>query len=150
MTHTHERSSVETNAEKIFAEAVNEAGVAMKRWTNGSISMESDAAAVLPLDEALASSRLDESAATMAILTIAGDVGGDLVLAFDEENGRELCATLLGRPRETCAEWTPLEISAICETANILGCAYVNVLTRQPWKNSSRLHRISFRTTYPA
>ena len=67
---------------------------------------------------------------TMVVLTIAGEVGGNLILMFDELNGRQLAASLLGREAGTDPEWSELEKSALTETGNILGCAYVNALTR--------------------
>jgi chemotaxis protein CheC len=54
-----------------------------------------------------------------------------MILTFDEHNGRALAAALLGKaPRDPSAPWTELEISAVNETGNILGCAYLNALTR--------------------
>ena len=67
---------------------------------------------------------------TMVVLTIGGEVGGNLILLFDELNGRQLAASLLGRGPGTEPEWTDLEKSALTETGNILGCAYINALTR--------------------
>jgi chemotaxis protein CheC len=52
-----------------------------------------------------------------------------MILTFDAENGRQLAASLLEREVETAAEWTDLEKSALQETGNILGCAYLNTLT---------------------
>ena len=53
-----------------------------------------------------------------------------MVLMFDERNGRQLAAALLGREAGTEPQWSELEQSALMETGNILGCAYVNALTR--------------------
>jgi chemotaxis protein CheC len=66
----------------------------------------------------------------MVVLTLNGEVGGNLILAFDELNGRQLAASLLCRSVGTDPEWSALEKSALTETGNILGCAYVNALTR--------------------
>jgi len=66
----------------------------------------------------------------MVVLTLQGEMGGNLILFFDDPNGRQLAASLLGRDVETTGEWSELEKSALTETGNILGCAYVNALTR--------------------
>ena len=67
---------------------------------------------------------------TMVVMTLDGELGGSLILIFDELNGRQLAASLLGREVGTEPEWSELEKSALMETGNILGCAYVNALTR--------------------
>jgi chemotaxis protein CheC len=41
-----------------------------------------------------------------------------------------LAASLVQRPVSTDPPWTELEISALNETGNILGCAYMNALTK--------------------
>jgi chemotaxis protein CheC len=41
-----------------------------------------------------------------------------------------LVASLLGRDVEDTEEWSALEKSALTETGNILGCAYMNAITR--------------------
>src|SRR5690606_15172358 len=41
-----------------------------------------------------------------------------------------LAAALLGRAPSEDPEWSNLEKSALSETGNILGCAYLNALTR--------------------
>ncbi len=66
----------------------------------------------------------------MVVMTLDGELGGSLILMFDEVNGRQLAASLLGREAGTEPEWSELEKSALMETGNILGCAYVNALTR--------------------
>ena len=53
-----------------------------------------------------------------------------MILTFDEENGRQLAASLLMKEVGSEPEWSALEQSALCETGNILGCAYMNALTR--------------------
>ena len=44
----------------------------------------------------------------MVVLALEGELGGVLLLAFDEENGRQLAATLLAMPdrsRPPGANW---------------------------------------------
>jgi chemotaxis protein CheC len=53
-----------------------------------------------------------------------------MILVFDEENGRALANRLLGREAPAEGQWSDLEQSALCETGNILVCAYMNALTR--------------------
>ena len=65
----------------------------------------------------------------MIVFHLLGDLGGQLILTFDEENGRKLAASLLNREVNTDPEWSELEKSALNETGNILSCAYMKVLT---------------------
>jgi chemotaxis protein CheC len=82
------------------------------------------------LEEVSAELEIGDELLTMVILTIGGEVGGNLILLFDDANGRQLAASLLGREPGTEPEWSESEKSALTETGNILGCAYVNALTR--------------------
>ena len=53
-----------------------------------------------------------------------------MVLIFDEQDGRRLAASLLQCEPGAGPEWNEMETSALAETGNILGCAYVNAMTR--------------------
>ncbi len=115
---------------QLFASATHDASAAMCRWTNGLITMTLDEVRELPLEEVCEEFDFGSELLTMVVLSLEGDVGGDMILTFDDENGRSLAASLLGREVETCEQWTELEQSALNETGNILGCAYMNALTR--------------------
>ena len=115
---------------QLFASATHDASAAMCRWTNGLITMTLDEVRELPLEEVCEEFDFGSELLTMVVLSLEGDVGGDMILTFDDKNGRALAASLLGREVETSEQWTELEQSAINETGNILGCAYMNALTR--------------------
>jgi chemotaxis protein CheC len=66
----------------------------------------------------------------MVILSLEGPLGGEMILTFDEQNARQLAASLLNRPVPPEGEWTELEKSALTETGNILACAYMSALSR--------------------
>ncbi len=115
---------------QLFASATHDASAAMCRWTDGLITLTLDEVRELLLAEATAELDLGEDLLTMVVLSLQGEVGGEMILTFDEENGRQLVAALLGRPVNTEQEWNDLEKSALTETGNILGCAYMNAITR--------------------
>jgi len=115
---------------ELFASATHDASAAMCRWTNGLITVTLDQVREIALEEVSAELEIGDELLTMVVLTIGGEVGGNLVLLFDEVNGRQLAASLLGREPGSEPEWSELEKSALTETGNILGCAYVNALTR--------------------
>lgn len=115
---------------RMFAAATQEASNAMCRWTGGQITLSLQEVREVPLFEVALECGIADGQLNMVVLTLDGELGGSMILTFDEENGRELAATLLSRGVETSVEWTPLEISALNETGNILACAYLNALTR--------------------
>jgi chemotaxis protein CheC len=112
-----------------FSAATHDASAAMCRWTNGLITLSLDEIVEVPLSEVAATLEIGDERLTMVVLTLAGELGGTMVLTFDEENGRNLAAALLRRQAGT-GDWTELEQSALNETGNILSCAYMNALTR--------------------
>ena len=115
---------------ELFVSATYDASAAMCRWTNGLITVTLDQVREIALEDVIAELGIGDDLLTMVVLTIGGEVGGNLILLFDEVNGRQLAASLLGRGPGIEAEWSDLEKSALTETGNILGCAYVNALTR--------------------
>ena len=120
---------------ELFSSATHDASAAMCRWTNGLITVALDDVREIPLEEVTCDLQFDDDLLTMVVLTLEGELGGNLILIFDEKNGRQLVANLLGTSVETGGEWSELEQSALTETGNILGCAYVNALTRLVGKN---------------
>jgi chemotaxis protein CheC len=115
---------------ELFASATHDASAAMCRWTNGVISVTLDEVRQVPLEEAGGELDVGDEMLTMVVMALEGELGGSLILMFDSLNGRQLAASLLGREAGTEPEWSELEKSALMETGNILGCAYVNALTR--------------------
>ena len=113
-----------------FSAATHEASAAMCRWTGGMISMRLDEVREIPLEEVCIEFDFGSDLLTMVVLSLQGDLGGEMILTFDECNGRQLAATLLRRDVVEEPEWTALEKSALMETGNILGCAYMNALTK--------------------
>jgi chemotaxis protein CheC len=116
--------------QQLFAAATGDASVAMCRWTDGIITLSLDEVREIPLADASAELSFGDELLTMIVLCLDGEVGGQMILTFDEKNGRELAASLLDRPVVADSEWTEWERSALNETGNILGCAYLNALTR--------------------
>ncbi len=115
---------------QLFASATHDASAAMCRWTDGLITLTLDEVLEIPLEDVCSELNIDDELLTMVVLSLCGEVGGEMILTFDEENGRHLAASLLHRPVNREEQWSDLERSARCETGTILGCAYMNALTR--------------------
>lgn len=114
---------------QLLTSATHDASVAMCRWTDGVITLSLDEVQEISLEEVCAALHLEDQLLVMIVLTLPGPVGGVMILAFDEENARHLAASLLRQPMGK-GEWSELEQSALMETGNILGCAYMNALAR--------------------
>lgn len=115
---------------RLLSAATHEASAAMCCWTDGLITLTLDELREIPLESVAAELGLGEELLTMVVLSVPGEVGGEMILTFDEHNGRQLAAALLGRSANPQAEWSELEKSALTETGNILGCAYMNAISR--------------------
>jgi chemotaxis protein CheC len=129
MTQTIDRSHLEL-LQGFFTAATHDASAAMCRWTNGLITLSLDEIVDIPLEDVAHALQLGDERLAMVVLTLSGELGGTMVLTFDETNGRGLAAALIGRTAPTTDAWSALEQSALNETGNILSCAYMNALTR--------------------
>ncbi len=69
----------------------------MCRWTNGLITLSLDEVREIPLENVCAELNIGDDLLTMVVLSLEGEVGGEMILTFDEQNGRQLAASLLGR-----------------------------------------------------
>jgi chemotaxis protein CheC len=116
--------------QELFAAATHDASAAMCRWTNSLISLTLDEVCEVPLEDAYCSLNLGEERLTMVVLNLEGEIGGSMILAFNDENGRRLAASLLEAEPGVDSEWSELEQSALMETGNIISCAYVDAITR--------------------
>ena len=115
---------------QLFATATYDASVAMRHWTNSSVKLTLDEVCEFPLEDVCSVLRIGEKLLTMVVLNVEGDIGGSMVLCFDEKNGRQLAASLLGSSATAEGEWSEGEQSALTETGNIVACAYVATIAR--------------------
>ncbi len=117
--------------ETLLSSATQTASRAMTQWTSGNVLLSMDRLVEVSLDEATQFTDMDEELMTMVVFNIEGTLTGQLLLTFDDENGRVLANSLIGKKiDQSDVEWSPLERSAIMETGNILASAYLNELTR--------------------
>ena len=116
--------------QQLFSSATHDASAAMCRWTNSVISLTLDEVCEIPLEDVCGVLDLGDELLTMVVLNLEGDIGGDMVLTFSAKSARRLVACLLQTDVPSGPGWSELEQSALMETGNILGCAYVNAITR--------------------
>ncbi len=106
-----------------------DASQAMAKWLTVDSLVEIDSVVQVPIESA--AGLLGDGDATLCFcsMAISGSLQGQLILAFDDESGLSLSDLLLSRPAETATDWGEVETSAALETANIVGCAYLNAMS---------------------
>lgn len=115
---------------QIFASATHDASAAMCRWTGGLVTLALDEVREVPLEEVCAAMNVGDEMMTMVVLTAADEIGGQMILAFGDESSQKLAGFLWNREPGEGPEWDELVLAALAETGNILGCAYLNALSR--------------------
>jgi chemotaxis protein CheC len=115
--------------ESIFGPATESASKAMMCWTGGDVTMSLDEVREAALEDVAATLQLEDELCTLVIVGMAGDFGGQLILTFDDGNARQLVESLLNRHVDAADAWGELERSALQETGNILGSAFLNCIT---------------------
>lgn len=108
--------------------AAAQASRALAAWLDRPASVLVERIEALPLAEAVAVLGRGDEPICGSAMQVSGGVSGVLVLASPDAVGLGLADLLLGRPLGTSRDWGDLERSAVMETANILGCAYLNAL----------------------
>lgn len=115
---------------QLLTSATREASVAMSRWVGEVVDLELEEVRAVPLEEVPTQLGVDDSVSVLVVLTLRPPLAGEIILHFDEGGARALAAALTGIPVPELGLWSELERSALLETGNILGCAYVNALSR--------------------
>jgi chemotaxis protein CheC len=116
----------------LFRFGAADASVALSRWLGRPAMISSEQAEQLSLADAGAVLGFDADAEPIAacVMEVRGALTGMLIMAFDDASGFRLADLLLEQPIGTTRDWNELSRSAALETANIVGCAYLNALVR--------------------
>jgi chemotaxis protein CheC len=101
------------------------------KWLGRPSVIELDALRVSPIAEATELLTMGDEPICFCSMRVHGVIGGQMILAFDDLSGRELADLALAQPAGTTTDWSDLAMSAVLETTNIVGCAYLNVLAEQ-------------------
>lgn len=113
---------------RVFGPAIEAASRAMSIWTQGRVTLTLDEVRELPLMELGAAVQAGDEIATVVSLDVKGEVGGKFILAIDDDGAAKLAALLLDRAPQPLDKWSAIERSALMETGNILGSAYLSAL----------------------
>ncbi len=107
----------------------SEASQALSTWLGRDVQVSMEHLEQVSLEIATEQLGPADETVCACCVRVSGAVSGQLLLGFDDASGLMLCDTLLTRA-ERSIEWGELEISAAMETTNIVGCAFLNSLSR--------------------
>ena len=114
----------------LFRAGAEQATLALSRWLDRPARITIERVEQLSLYEATDVLGESEEPIAACVMELRGELVGQLILAFDDASGLGLADLLLAQPLGTAHEWGEIERSAAQETANIVGCAYLNALSR--------------------
>lgn len=103
---------------------------AMATWLSVPSVVEFDSVDQLPISDAADVLGGGDQTLCFCCMEITGSLTGQIILAFDDSSGLSLSDLLLDRPLGSATDWGEVETSAALETANIIGCAYLNALSK--------------------
>jgi chemotaxis protein CheC len=112
----------------IFRHAAVEASAALSKWLGRPTSIVINEVSALPMEDAVAMLGAGDEPLVACAMHIAGSFAGLLVLTCDDHSGLALAEMILAGTGGQA--WGELQQSALVETANIIGCAYLNTVAR--------------------
>ncbi len=116
--------------QEIFRHAAVEASAALSKWLGRPTTIAINKVAALPLPEAVGMLGAGDTPLVACAMHITGPFTGLLVLTCDDVSGLALAEMILAGAGGFDGEWGDLQQSALVETANIIGCAYLNTVAR--------------------
>lgn len=114
----------------VFREGAQEASLSWSRWVGRPAEIVVQRVQQLDMADAVAILGASEEPIAACIMAVDGRLRGGLLLTCDDASGWALSDLLLELPPGSCSTWGETERSAVLETTNIVGCAYLNSLSR--------------------
>lgn len=112
----------------LFCKGSEDATRALSRWLGRPARVSIEQIEQVPLATATEVLGDAEGPVCFCAMALEGCLTGELILSFDDASGLALADLLLDKGVGTSSEWGEIETSAALETANIIGCAYLNAL----------------------
>jgi chemotaxis protein CheC len=114
----------------LFQQGSDEASVALSKWLERPSRISVEQVEQVPLGVAASVLGEREDPICSCAMSLDGHISGHLLLAFDDPSGLALADLLLGNRVGASTEWGEVQRSAALETANIIGCAYLNAIAK--------------------
>lgn len=115
----------------VLRDGALEASRAWSRWVGRPTEVAVERVEQLALAEATDILGPADEQVGACLMALAGRLAGGLMLVFDDPSGWALADLLLEQPQGTACHWGDIEQSAVLETTNIVGCAFLNALSRR-------------------
>jgi chemotaxis protein CheC len=112
----------------IFDRGAEGASQALSKWLSQEVHLAVSEVELVELERASELLGPAEMVVTACSMGLTGRLTGLILLVFDDRSGLALVDLLMQQPMGTSAAWDELAQSAVKETTNIVGCAYVNAL----------------------
>jgi chemotaxis protein CheC len=112
----------------VFDRGAEGASQALSKWLAQEVHLAISEVELVELEQASDLLGPAESLVAACSMGLTGRLTGLILLVFDDPSGLALVDLLLQQPVGTTTDWDELAQSAVKETTNIVGCAYVNAL----------------------
>jgi chemotaxis protein CheC len=112
----------------IFDRGAENASQALSKWLDQEVHLAISEVESTELENAAELLGPADTLVTACTMELTGWLTGWILVVFDDRSGLALVDLLLRLPIGTTTTWSELEESAVKETTNIVGCAYVNAL----------------------
>jgi chemotaxis protein CheC len=112
----------------IFDRGADGASQALSKWLSQEVHLAVSEVELVELAQAAELLGPAESLVTACSMGLTGRLTGLILLVFDDRSGLALVDLLMQQPVGMTTVWDELARSAVKETTNIVGCAYVNAL----------------------
>lgn len=112
----------------VFELGAEHASTALSQWLGRPVRLSISAVEEVELAEAVGSLGPEDAQVAACSMDLVGRLSGELLLIFEDRSGLALTDMILTHPPGTATEWGEIERSAALETANIVGCAFLNSL----------------------
>jgi len=116
---------------KASAQAAKTSSTVFSKWANCPIEIHMDGIESIPFPEVIPRSEPLDPVSFGLYLPITQDIQGSLLFLIKEETGYALVDSLMHRQPGTTNALGEMERSALMETCNIVGSAYLNGLVKE-------------------
>jgi chemotaxis protein CheC len=112
----------------VFERGADGASHALSKWLGQEVKLTVSKVDLTELEQATELLGPAEALVVACTMGLTGALSGLILLVFEDRAGLALVDMLTHQPLGTTTSWGELEQSAVRETTNIVGCAYVSAL----------------------
>lgn len=103
---------------------------ALSKWISTGITAKRASASIVHYTQLLDTAFSPEDVITTILIKVSGSIDGYLLFFFDEKSAEGIVRKILRRDIDPLLQWDALTRSAMEETGNIIGTAFLNEIVR--------------------